>query len=210
MAHLTLRHRLARLHPFVWIGAAAVAAGLIAWPLGGWDTVVLESTKIPEVSPGTVVEGNQYSVAVDAAKVTAVHPDGFSEPDEGWEYFILDVTVVNETDRTQLSLRVGDGFGGVVTVDDGVVGWGTTELDSSGYEVSADPYLLADGTYLPDLQPRLAAPIELVFEVPIGTFASGDEITVGIVDRTPFESTLETGTRYGSAAVVATVELRVR
>jgi CAAX prenyl protease-like protein len=28
MARLTLRHRLAKLHPFVWVGVAAVVAGL--------------------------------------------------------------------------------------------------------------------------------------------------------------------------------------
>lgn len=205
-----IRRRLAHARPFV-IAAAIIAAGaLIAWPLGGWDTVRLESTRIPEVDPGTLVAGQQFSVAIESAQVTSVHPDGFTEPEPGWEYLILEVTIVNETAETELSLRLGDSFGGVVTIDDGVAGWGTTNLDSSGYEADAAPYLVADGTYLPDLQPRLPATLQLVFEVPTGTWVPGQLITVGIVDRAPFESTLGTGIRYGSPRVIATVDVRAR
>ncbi len=206
---MTLRHRLARIHPFVWIGVAAVAGGLIALPLGGWDTVVLESTKIPEVRPGTLVDGQQFAVEVDAAEVTAVHPDGFSEPDPGWEYFILTATVTNMTAETELSLYLGDNTFGIVTIDDGVVGYGSTLTGADGYDVSGDAYLIADDTFLPDLQPRLAAPITIVWPVPVGTWSVGDRITVGIVDRSPYEQTLSTGIGYRDPTVVATVELTV-
>lgn len=210
MARLTLRHRLARVHPFVWVGVAALAGGMIAWPLGGWDTVELESTKIPVFEPGEVVPGQQYSVQVDSAEVTDVHPDGYSEPEPGWEYLIMRIVVTNETDQTQLSGNLGAAYSGVVTVDDGAVGWGTTTLGPNDYEVRADPYLIADGTFLPGLQPRLPAPIELVWEVRVGTFESGDEITVGVVDRTPYDSIVSTGTTYLFPTLIATVDLRLR
>ena len=207
MARLTLRHRVARLHPFVWVAAVAIAGGLVAWPLGGWETVELESTKVPDVAPGTLVEGRQFSVQVDDAGITDVHPDGFSEPEPGWEYLVMSMTVITMTVETELSLSIGDGFFGIVTVDDGVVGFGTTNLDSTGYEVSGDAFLVADGTSLPDLQPRLAAPLRMVWEVPTGTWSEGDTITVGVVDRTPYEQTLSTGTGYSRPTVIATIDL---
>lgn len=206
---MSLKTRLARVHPFVWIGAAAVAGGLIAWPLGGWDPVVLQSTKIPEVGPGTLVDGQQYAVEIDSAAVTDVHPDGFSEPEPGWEYLVLHLSVTNMTAETQLSLSLGDSFFGIVTIDDAVVGWGSDLTGPDDFEVTGDSYLVTDGTYLPDLQPRLASPLILVWDVPAGTWSAGDRITVGIVDRSPYEQTLSTGIGYRDPTVVATVELTV-
>src|SRR4051812_42456684 len=108
MARLTLRHRLAKLHPFVWVGVAAVVAGLVAWPLGGWQTVELQSTKIPDVAAGETVEGEQYSIAVDAVELAGFSPNGFEEPEPGWQYLILTATITNMTAQTQLSGLLGD------------------------------------------------------------------------------------------------------
>lgn len=210
MARLTLRHRIARLHPFVWIGAAAAVGGLIALPLGGWETVELQSTRIPQAAQGELVDGQQFAVRVDAAELTGVHPDGYSEPDAGWEYLVLTLRVTNMTAETELSLYLGDGYSGIVTLDGGVLGWGSTMTGDNGYEVRADVYLTSDETFNPDLQPRLEAPLRLVFPVPVGTWSAGDPLVVGVVDRTPFERTLSTGTGYGSAAVVAEVGLVIR
>jgi hypothetical protein len=209
MARLTLRHRLAKLHPFVWIGAVAAVGALVAWPLGGWDTVELVSTRIPQVEPGTRVAGNQFSVTVEAVELTEVHPDGFTEPEPGWEFLIMDVSLVNETDATELSLYTGDASFGSLTVDDGVLGWGTTMQDVSGYVIDPDIYLRADGTFLPDLQPGLEAPLLMVWQVPVGTFIAGNQMTVGVVDRTPYQRTLGVGIGYRSPQVVATVELTI-
>lgn len=203
MARLTLRHRLARLHPFVWIGAVAVIGGLVAIPLGGWDTVELESTKLPRVEPGELVVGNKFSVRVESAELTSVHPDGFSELEPGWIWFSLELEVTNETDMTEFSSDLGDEYFGAVTVDNGVVGWGTTSTDIDGSVVRADPYLVSDGKYLPDLQPDLPTRVILIFEVPDDTWQVGDELEVGIVDRTPYESTLGTGIRYGFPELIA-------
>jgi hypothetical protein len=210
MARLTLRHRIARLHPFVWIGAAAALGGLIALPLGGWETVELQSAKTPQVVPGELVDGQQFAVRVDAAELTGVHPDGFSEPDPGWEYLVLTLRVTNMTAETELSLYLGDTYSGIVTLDDGVLGWGSTMTDDDGYEVRADVYLSSDETFNPDLQPRLEAPVRLVFPVPAGTWSVGDPLVIGVVDRTPFQRTLGTGTGYGSPAVVAEARLVIR
>lgn len=209
MARMTLRHRLARIHPFVWIGVVAVAGGLVAVPLGGWDTVVLESTKIPEVAPGELVPGHQFSVSVEAAELTSVHPDGFSELEPGWTWFALELEVTNETDITESSSKLGDEYFGVVTVDDAVVGWGSTATDSDGNLERGDPYLVSDGTYLPDLQPALPTRLILIFDVPEDTWQVGDELTIGIVDRTAYESVLSTGTGYGSATLVAELSITV-
>jgi hypothetical protein len=203
MARLTLRHRLARVHPFVWIGAVAVVAGLVAWPLGGWDTVHLQSRRLPLVKPGELVPGHQFSVRVESAELTSVHPDGFSELEPGWIWFALELEVTNETDITEFSSDLGDEYFGVVTVDDAVVGWGTTATDYDGNLERGDPYLVSDGKYLPDLQPALPTRVILIFDVPEDTWQVGDELEVSIVDRTPFESTLGTGIRYGSAGLVA-------
>jgi len=207
MARLTLRHRIARVHPFVWIGAAAVIGGLVAWPLGGWDTVELQSTKLPRVAPGELVPGHEFSVSVESAELTTVHPDGFSELEPGWTWFALEIEVTNETDITEFSSKLGDEYFGVVTVDDGMIGWGSTATDIDGDLESADPYLVSDGKYIPDLQPALPTRVVLIFDVRDGTWQVGDELIIGIVDRTPFESTLGTGIRYGSAALIAEVPL---
>ena len=205
MAAGSLRHRLARVHPFVWIGAVAVIAGLIAWPLGGWDTVELQSTKLPVVQPGELVEGTQYSVSVESAELTTVHPDGFSEVEPGWMWLRLELVVTNETNRTAFSSDLGSDYKGVVTVDDGAVGYGTESTGPEGRLATGAPYLVSDGTYLPGLQPALPTRVELSFDVREGTWAVGDELTVGIVDRTPYESTLETGIRYGFPHLIAEV-----
>jgi hypothetical protein len=209
MARLTLRRRLARVHPFVWVGIAAVVGALVAWPLGGWDTVVLESTKIPEVGAGTRVDAQQFAVQVDSAELAGIHPDGFTETEPGWEFLILDITVTNMTAETQLSLRIGDESGGSVTVDGGIVGVGTTMKDPDGYIQDPDIYLRTDDTLLPDLQPRLAAPLELIWQVPVGTWKVGQQLTVGVIDRSPYECTLEVGTCYRDARVTATVAIPV-
>ena len=209
MARLTLRHRLARLHPLVWIGAVAAIGGLIAWPLGGWDTVELQSTKLPQVAPGELVPGHEFSVSVESAKLTTVHPDGFSEIEPGWTWFALELELTNETDITAFSSKLGDEYFGVVTIDDAVLGWGFADapLDAEGNPERGDAYLVSDGKYLPGLQPALPTRVVVIFDVREGTWRIGDELVVGIVDRTPFESTLGTGTRYGDATLVAEVPI---
>ncbi|HWM34569.1 MAG TPA: hypothetical protein VNR36_10070 [Pseudolysinimonas sp.] len=209
MARLTLGHRLARIHPFVWIGAAAALAGLVAWPLGGWDTVELESTKIPEVAVGELVEGHQFSLRIQSAELTDVHPNGFSEDAAGWTWLVLGLEVTNETDLTEFSSRLGGSYDGAVSIDAGVAGLGTTAVDADGRELRGEPYLVSDGTYLPDLQPDLPTSLLLVFQVPETTWSAGDELQIGIIDRTPYESTLGTGIRYGFPAPVAIVKIRV-
>jgi hypothetical protein len=209
VADLTLRHRLARVHPFVWIAAVAVVGALIAWPLGGWDTVELESTKVPVAQPGELVEGHQYSVGVESAEFITVHPNGYSELTPGWAWLRLELVVINETDLTSFSSDLGSDYKGVVTVDDGVVGYGSEARDSEDSLVVGDPYLVSDGTYLPGLQPALPTRVELIFEVPDGTWAVGDELTVGIIDRTPYEGTLSTGIRYGFPQLIAEVPITI-
>jgi hypothetical protein len=209
MADTSLRQRLARVHPFVWIAAVAAIGALIAWPLGGWDTVELESTKIPVAQPGETIPGHEFSVSIDSAELTSVHPDGFSELEPGWAWLRLELTVVNETDITAFSSDLGSDYEGVVTLDHGVAGYGTTARDSEDRLATGAPYLISDGTYLPGLQPALPTRLALIFEVPDGTWTVGDELTVGIIDRTAYESTLGTGTRYGFPQLIAEVPVTV-
>jgi hypothetical protein len=206
---VSVKTRLARVHPFVWLAGIAVIGGLIAWPLGGWDTVELQSTKIPVVAAGTVVEGHQYSVEVDSAQVTDVHPDGYSEAEPGWEWLVLAATISNNTDATRSSFQIASDSYGVITIDDGALGWGTTALAPNGYVIDSDNYLVADGTFSPDLQPGLASPLTLVFPVPIGTWSPGDTMTVGIVDRTSYQQSLSTGIGWWHPNVIANVDLTV-
>ena len=206
---MSLRSRLARIHPFVWIAVAAVIGGLIAWPLGGWDTVELQSTKVPQVAPGTLVKGHHYSVEVDSAEVTGVHPDGFSEAEPGWEWLVMQVEITNEADITELSYGIASDDKGVIIVDDGTLGWGTTNLGPDGYVVDSDNYLVADDTFNPDLQPGLPTRLRMVFPVRAGTWNAGDTMTVGIVDRTSYALSLSVGTGWWHPNVIANVELTV-
>ena len=80
-------------------------------------------------------------------------------------------------------------------------------LDAEGNAVRGDTYLVSDGKYLPDLQPASAdargRDLRGAGRAP-GRSATS---SVGIVDRTPYESTLSTGIRYGFAALVAEVPI---
>jgi len=209
MARLTLRHRLARVHPFVWIGAVAAAGALIAWPLGGWDTVELQSTKIPDAAPGTMVEALPFSIQVDSAEITTVHPDGFSEPEPGWEWLIVGLTVINTTNETQLSSTLYNNPFGSFTIDDGTLGVGSTLVGVNGYDVDPQQYLVADGDFLPDLQPGLTTALSLVWPVPDDYYDAGDTITVGVIDRDEVPSSLSTGVIYTNPVVIANVDIRV-
>jgi hypothetical protein len=209
MARPTLWHRIARLHPFVWIGTAAVVAGLVAWPLGGWDTVELQSTKIPQYQPGDLVVGHQWSVRVQSAEFVDVHPDGFSELEPGWSWLKLDLEATNETDATDSASDFGSDYKGVLTIDGGALGYGTTAENSEGNLERGKTYLVSDGTYLPDLQPGLPADIEIVFEVPEGTWEVGDDLTVGIIDRTRTKSTLGSGYTYLFPRLIAEVTVPI-
>ncbi|MEO8262511.1 MAG: hypothetical protein ABI566_08060 [Pseudolysinimonas sp.] len=207
MARLTLRHRLARVHPFVWIGAVAAIAGLVAWPLGGWDTVELQSTKTPVAEPGDLVAGSQFSIRVESAELTTVHPDGFSELEPGWTWLRIELEVTNETDLTEFSSALGGDYDGSITIDEGALGFGSTAEDSESNTLRGDPYLVSDGTYLPDLQPGLPTRVEVIFDVRDDAWTIGDELTIGIIDRFPYESVLGSGIRYGFPALIADVPI---
>ena len=209
MAKLTWRHRLARVNPFVWIGAVAVIGGLVAWPLGGWDTVELQSTKIPDADPGTMIEALPFSIQVDSAEVTEVHPDGFTETEPGWEWLVVGLTVINTTNETQLSSTLYNNPFGSFTIDDGLLGVGSTLVGTNGYDVDPGQYLVLDGDFLPDLQPLLPTALSLVWPVPVDYFDAGDTITVGIIDRDEVDSSLSTGVIYTNPVVIANVDIRV-
>lgn len=113
------------------------------------------------------------------------------------------------TDKTESSVFLGTNFDGVVTVDNLVVGAGTESLAPSGYVVDADIRLRADTTLNPDLQPRLAAPVTMIWPVPTGTWEVGDEITVGIVDRIPQTSAVLDGIVWRQPHVTAKVKIRL-
>ena len=122
---------------------------------------------------------------------------------------MLDLEAVNETDITDLSSSLADSYSGSITIDDGVLGWGTTAQNADGFEERGRPYLALDGTFLPDLQPGLPARMDWVFEIPEGTWSPGDELVVGIVDRTAYERSLGSGTGYMYPTVIAEVAVPI-
>ena len=88
-------------------------------------------------------------------------------------------------DRVQLDL--GDEYFGVVTVDDGVVGWGTTRLDPTGTWCAATCTSSPTARTCPTCSPRSRRARSTGLDDPGRHLAARRRAQVGIVDRTPYE-----------------------
>lgn len=192
--------RLQRVHPLILIASAVIVAALIAWPLGGWDTVSLQSKTVPTVQPGETVAGQQYALSVDGLELTEVNPDGFTEPETGETFLIARLTVEIQSDTAADASSMARSRDSPIAV--GIVaGFGT--------DVDGDVRLKSDNTSSPILQPGLPTELIVVWTVPTASIGAGDEVTVSIIDRTLTENFLTLGRAWTKPRPIAETTVTV-
>lgn len=197
----TLRERLHGWLPVIVVAAVLAIAGVVAIPFGGWDEVSLRSEEVPAQDAGAVYAGNRLATSIDAASLTDVSPDGFSEPEPGESYLVVVATMENTTAEPQQPLGSSDFY--AFTVPE-VLELGTS-IDTSAYGV----YLERDGTYLPTLNPGVPDTLLFVFTVPSSRYAAGDRLVVGITNADPEAADLYLGTRWVDPHVAVAVTLTI-
>lgn len=198
---MTIRETLRTWRPVLVVAGALVVAGLVALPLGGWDEVELRSAVIPEQPVGQPYAGHRLSTAIDDVFLTDEHPDGFTEPDPGTTFLIVEATIENLTDEPVVPLGTRGFYAftlpGVLDLD--------TPLPDEYW-----PRLVRDDGNLSTLNPGVPDTVQFVFAVEDGLFAEGDEVRVGLTDATPEAADLYDGTRWARPKVVVEVPVVIR
>ena len=196
---MTVRGRLRRIPVLLWIVVPIALAALIAWPLGGWDTVTLVSQALPEYKSNQVLHTHRFDVRVDDAWLTTDHhPAGYGPPGEGI-YLVVQAEFTNVTRDIAGASDLG---GYLIPVIDGV------PID---LYTSTSTVLVADKTTLPELNPGLSRDLYLVWTIPDGSVEPGDDLRIDMYDGVPSKSILFAGLRYDwvkAAYAIRNVDLR--
>jgi hypothetical protein len=186
----------------VIVAVGLLAAGaVIAVPLGGWDTVQLRSANLPEQPIGQPYPGGRMSTAIDDVYLTDTHPDGFSEPEPGTTFLVVQVTAENLTREPQY--LVGSGFY-PFTIP------GVIELDDVLGPADYSEVLVRDGSFGARLNPGVPDTVFVTFVVDDDLFADGDEIRVGLTDGRAEQADIYDGTRWVNEHVAVEVPLVIR
>jgi hypothetical protein len=185
MARPTLRHRIARLHPFVWVAVVVAVGALVAWPLGGWDTVALASRTLTPYASNQVLHGHRFDIRIDDAWLTAVHPAyGPVDPEDDEEYLIVSTTVTNVTRDVASSAELDEYIAPEVPGFD-------------PHAFGALDYVLAlDDSTLPELNPGLSRDLLLVYTITPGLVTEGEQVRIELSDALQRESFLSYGTTW--------------
>lgn len=199
---MTLRERLRGWMPLLVIVGVAAVGGLVAIPLGGWDTVQLQSRVVPEQPIGQPLEGHRFTTAIDDIYLTDLSPDGYTEPEIGMTFLVVVATLENMTAEPELPMS-GSSFPPFV-----VPGVYTVEDPPGISDVSA--YLARDETYGVALSPGVPDTVIYVFPIRRTLVQADDELRIGITDALPDEAELYQGTRWLNERIVAEVPMIVR
>jgi hypothetical protein len=169
---------------------AAAFGAVVAIPLGGWDTVRLETSVVPELPVGETYEGRHYSVSIHGAWVGVETPDEYeSPPEDGMTFVFVRATVRNEWREPDT------GAARLVRFD------ALDELAS--IERSAQLRVVADGEFAGTSQPGVTTDVLLRWEVPAASVAPGEPLELGVVDGRPEPAVLYSGTAWRDERVVA-------
>ena len=198
----TITSRVRTWLPLIAAAGVLAVAGVVAIPLGGWDTVVPESTIIPEHPVGEPFVSHRVSTSIDDLYLTDVHPDGYSEPEPGETFLVLVATMESETDRPEIPIASSSFYPFTIP---GVIELGVA-LDGTSYST----LLERDGNFGPVVVPGLADTLLFVFVVPSSGFADGDVVRIGLTDATPEEADIIEGTRWVDVHIAVEVPITVR
>lgn len=188
--------------PVLVAGGVLALGGVVAIPLGGWDTVQLQSAVIPEQPIGQPYVGARLSTAIDDIYLTDEHPDGFSDPDPGETWLVVVATMENLLDEPEIPL--GNRSFWAFTIP-GVLELGVS-LDSGSYSA----LLQRDGSYGPRLQPGVPDTVEFVFAVSDRLFSEGDEVRIGLTDAEKQDADIYDGIRWWRPHVAVEVPVVIR
>jgi len=175
------------------VALALVAAGLVAIPLGGWDTVELQSAVVPEIAVGDTFTSNRVAIRVEEAWVGGVMPDDYDTPDDGMTYVVVRAHVRNvwrDPDTGASSVLTFDALDGLPAV-----------------KRNAMVRLAADGTFSSQLPPGVESEVLLRWEVPAASVAAGQPIAFGMIDARPDRALLFSGTAWRDPHVVVQATL---
>lgn len=181
---MTFADRLRRIPLLVRILVPVALAALIAWPLGGWDTVTLVSRTLPEYQSNQVFHSHRFDIRVDDAWITTTqHPLGY-EAEPGEVFLVIRADVTNTTRDVATSSDLG--------------GYLRPQIEGQDIdEYTGVTYLLTlDRTTLPELNPGLIRDMQLVFTIPEGSLEPGDDLRVDLYDAIPQKSILFYGYRW--------------
>jgi hypothetical protein len=198
----TLASRVRTWLPVIAAAGVVALAGVVAIPLGGWDTVVLESSVVPEQPVGEVYVGSRVSVSIDDLYLTDTHPDGFSEVEPGETFLVLVATMASETDEPEYPIGSPSFYPFTIP--------GVMELEESLDLSSYSTFLERDGSFGPVAIPGLADTMLFVFTVPSSLFEDGEVVRIGVIDATPEEADIIEGTRWVDVHTAVDVPITVR
>ncbi len=176
--------RLRRIPLLAWIAGPVALAALIAWPLGGWDTVGLVSRELPSYASNQVLHGHRFDLRIDDAWVTDRHPAGYlSGPAPGEAYFVIRVEATNVSDEATTARPIDDHV--IPELPEPELGYWPVEY-----------VLVDDGSTLPELNPGLPRLVELVWTIPDTAVRRGDDLRIALFDTVPVKAFLWYGLRW--------------
>jgi hypothetical protein len=188
--------------PVIVAGGVLAVGGVVAIPLGGWDTVQLESTRIPEQPIGQPYLGARLSTAIDDIYLTDTHPNEFTEAEPGYRWLVVVATMENQQPEPEYPMGTTEFWAFTIP---GVVELGE-QLSSADYWT----LLARDGTFGPLLQPGLPDTVQFVFAVRSSLFAEGDEVRIGITDAEQQEADIYDGIRWWQPHIAVEVPVVMR
>jgi hypothetical protein len=187
---------LRRIPMLAWIFGVIAAAGLIAWPLGGWDTVRVVSKEIPTFAEGEVFHGHRFDVTVNDVHLTKQDPAGYSDADDGEIFLIARVEVMNvwhEPSDVSALVRYN------------------LLLENGKFDHPFPPtvVLVADGTTGPELNQGLSRTVDLVWTISDTAVEPGDTVTFQLYDSVPRAALVFYGTSWVDLVEVGTAKREV-
>lgn len=188
--------------PVIVVAGILAVAGIVAIPLGGWDTVQLQSAVVPEHPVGEPFIGNRLAVTIEDLYLTDDFPDDYTETEPGQSFLVVVATMEALTDEPETPITVGPP--NPFTIPDLI---GIDERLEFG---ALTVFLERDGDYEPDLSPGVPDTLLFVFAVPQQRYADGDVLRIGLTDATPQEADIIEGTRWVDHHVAVEVPIAVR
>jgi hypothetical protein len=154
---------------------------------------------IPTVEPETVVEGQQFDIAIDRAVLIDEFP-GFIEPEVEANRLLVIVAEVENASPRPLAVTAEIGLLGALEIrSDALVGARPREV------LSFD-----DETKDPTFQPGVPLTTAIVWEVDPDRLGEGDDLEIAFVDRTfRAEGTLIYGGVWEDPVVTATLTMPI-
>lgn len=199
---MTLRSHLRAWWPVIAAGGVLLTGGLVAIPLGGWDTVELQSAVVPEHPVGEPYPGHRLSTSIDDVYLTDTHPDGYTELEPGATFLVVIATMENVTAEPQIPLGSASFYAFTIP--------GVVEPDE---QILAGDYwtrLVRDESNAPTLSPGVPDTVQFIFMVDADLFDAGDEVRIGLTDATPEQADLFDGTRWARPHIAVEVPIVIR